>query len=101
MVCKWVTYTPLHVLLHHFIYLARIGATGVILGGTVLVHDPVGSCPLGSSTRVENQSSLQADDAALAGFDLPVFPRGFPVACDCCPVLSTSVWVLPVQWTEE
>jgi hypothetical protein len=77
----------------------------VLLGGTVLVHDPVGALALGSTAPVENQGLLHpnrgAIGARLAGLDGTVLARGFPVASVGGPVRTMPIWVLPITRTEE
>lgn len=85
--------------------LAGLGTIKLLLGGTVLVHDPVGALALGSTAFVENQGLLHPNQgpigARLAGLDVAVLARGFPVASFGGPVRTMPIWVLPITRTEE
>jgi len=85
--------------------LAGLGTIKVLLGGTVLVHDPVGALALGSTASIENQGLLHPNQGAigarLAGLDGSVLARGFPVASVGGPVRTMPIRVLPITRKEE
>lgn len=77
----------------------------LFLGSSILVHDPVRALSLGSTTSVENQGLLHADQcgirARLTGFDGAVLAGRFPVAGVSGPVGTMPIWVLPITRTEK
>ena len=77
-------------------------AIKILSGCTVLMDHPISPIPFGSTTTVEDQSLLHADNFGSPNrLDCPILARRLPVPTFRRSVQSLSVLIFPILRTEE
>lgn len=82
-------------------YLARVCAIKLLKRCAILMNDPIGSLPLGSSSSIEDKGLLHSNQTHFPWLNCPVFTSGLPVTSFSGTVGPMPIGILTVSRAKE